>query len=65
MELNYRLEYETLWRHPIQDDLLNAVGERDELATSGHFNFFSHFENIHKDMNHQFSEFQTLRDDLG
>lgn len=64
MELNDRLEYETLWRHPIEDDIMNVVGERDELAISGHFIFFNNFEKIHNDMNHQRSEFESVRDDF-
>ena len=62
--LNDRLEYETLWRYPIKDNLLNVIGERDELSTSGHFNLFSDFETIHHDMNQQHSEFKISRKDF-
>ena len=62
--LNDRLEYETLWRYPIQDNLLNVVGERDKLSTAGHFKLFSDFETIHRDMNQQHSEFKIARKDF-
>ena len=64
MTLNDRLEYETLWRYPIKDNLLSVVGQRDELTSSGHFKLFSDFEKIHNDMNQQYSEFQTVRKDF-
>ena len=64
MSLNDRLEYETLWRYPIKDNLLEIVGKRDELSTSGHFKLFSDLEKIHNDMNKQNSEFQEIRKDF-
>ena len=64
MSLNDRLEYETLWRYPIKDNLLKVVGERDELSTSGHFKLFSDLEKIQNDMDQQHSEFLTARNDF-
>ena len=64
MNLNDRLEYETLWRYPIRDNLMSAVGKRNELATSGHFKLFSDFEKIHNDMNRKHSEFKSARKDF-
>ena len=64
MNLNDRLEYETLWRYPIRENLMTAVGKRNELATSGHFKLFSDFEKIHNDMNQKRSEFQSARKDF-
>ena len=43
---------------------MNIVGERNQLATSGHFKIFSDFEKIHNDMNQQHSEFQAIRKDF-
>ena len=64
MNLNDRLEYETLWRYPIRENLMSAVGKRNELATSGRFKLFSDFEKIHNDMNQKRSEFQSVRIDF-
>ena len=64
MSLNDRLEYETLWRFPIKDNLMTAVGKRNELSTSGYFKLFSDLEKIHNDMNKQHSEFKSTRNDI-
>ena len=64
LSLNDRFEYETLWRYPIRNELLDVIGERNELVNSGSCNFFSNFENIHNNMNYKYFEFQDLREDF-
>ena len=58
--LNDRLEYETLWRFPIREHLGAAIGEKNELANSGHFKLFSDLEQILEEMNLEHSEFESL-----
>ena len=59
VNVNNRVEYETLWRFPIKDELTKAVGERDSLMQNGKFQIFSDFEIIRKNMEEEYHRFKN------
>ena len=46
VKMNNRVEYETLWRFPIKEQLTAAVGDQNNFFQSGRFKIFEDLEKI-------------------
>lgn len=59
MILNDRFEYETLWRYPINDELTNAAGGKNNFFETGKLNSFNDLEKIRNDMEIQYKKYNV------